>query len=428
MEITRRDLFKSSVASSWLRPQVAWSRLRTIRRIVVVKKQLWITGDRQMLEHTKAGSGDRLAMILLHDDAEREYAYGPTRGLPDTKVDRQHEKRLEACSQLISRACLCGTPLLMFILLACAHVFAQQSLSTTAQDPAPSANDTETLQKATQNPVANLISVPLQNNTNLGIGPFDRNQNVLNVQPVIPVHVSENWNLIIRWITPIIFQPAPGTANLEVYGIEENTPAYLGAQDVQKSAGVFGLGDMTPTFFLSPAKAHKLIWGAGPVFILPSATSKVLGQGKLSMGPSFVALVQPGHWTIGALINNVWSVAGPSDRKAVNQMTLQYFINYNLKKGWYLAMQPIITANWKAASGNIWTVPVGGGVGRIMKLGFQPVNLTAQFYGNAAYPLHGSPWGMRLQIAFLFPKLNKEEEKALLEKRLKELEQPPQKQ
>lgn len=306
---------------------------------------------------------------------------------------------------------------------------AQQNASVTNTNSGDSANATEALQKATQNPVANLISVPLQDNTNFGIGPYDRNQNVLNVQPVIPIHMTKDWNLIVRWITPFIWQPAPGTADLQVYGIVENTPAYFAAQDVQKSAGVYGLGDMTPTFFFSPSKPHKIIWGAGPVFVLPTATSKVLGQGKLSMGPSFVALFQPGHWTIGALVNNVWSVAGSGGRADVNQMTLQYFVNYNLKKGWYLTSSPIITANWKATDGNAWVVPFGGGVGRIMKLGFQPVNLTAQFYGNAVYPTHGSPWGMRLQIAFLFPKLNQAEEKAILEKRLKELnEQPPPKQ
>ena len=261
------------------------------------------------------------------------------------------------------------------------------------------------LAKAVQNPVASLISVPIQNSTNFGIGPYDRNQNVLNLQPVVPIRASENWNLIIRWITPIIWQPAPGTANLEVFGIEENTPAYLAAQAVQKSAGVFGFGDMTPSFFFSPAKPGKLIWGAGPVFVLPTATSKVLGQGKLNMGPSLVALIQPGKWTVGALVNNAWSVAGPSDRSSVNQMSWQYFVNYNLKKGWYLSSSPLISANWKASSGNVWTVPVGGGVGRILRLGFQPVNIAAQFYGNAAHPSGGSPWGMRLQIAFLFPKL-----------------------
>src|SRR6266851_1154844 len=199
------------------------------------------------------------------------------------------------------------------------------------------------LQKATQNPISSLISVPLQNNTNFGVGPLDRTQNVLNIQPVIPVRVSEKWNLITRTILPLIYQP-----------------------DVtQRNLGVMGLGDINPTFFLSPAKPGKLIWGVGPSFILPTATNRVLGQGKWSAGPSVVALMQPGHWTIGALVNNVWNFAGRSDKPAVNQMLLQYFINYNLKKGWFTVLAPIITANWKASRSNVWTVPFGGGIGRI---------------------------------------------------------------
>ena len=294
--------------------------------------------------------------------------------------------------------------------------------NTEEKSPLPAQDATVALQKATQNPVASLISVPVQNNNNFGIGPFDRTQDVLNIQPIIPLSVSGNWNMVIRWITPVIWQPAPGTANLEALGIEENTPPYLAAQEVQKTAGVFGFGDMNPTFFFTPAKAHKVIWGAGPLFIVPTATSKVLGQGKLSMGPSFVALAQPGHWTVGALINNAWSVAGSGSRRSVNQMLLQYFINYNLKKGWYLSMSPIVTANWQATSGNVWAVPVGGGFGRIMKLGFQPVNIAAQFYGNAVHPAAGSPWSMRLQIAFLFPKLTKAQQKMMMEQKLKQLE------
>jgi hypothetical protein len=275
------------------------------------------------------------------------------------------------------------------------------ALTSQAQQPTA---DTGGLQKAVQNPVAGLISVPIQSNTNFGIGPFSRNQNVLNIQPVVPVNVSQNWNLIIRWITPIVWQPAPGTANLEVYGIVEDTPAYLAAMDVQAHAGVLGLGDMTPTFFFSLSKPHKVIWATGPMFGLPTATGKVLGQGKLGMGPSIVALAQPGHWTVGALVNNIWSVAGPSDRADVNQMSLQYFLNYNLQKGWSLSMSPTITANWPASSGNVWTVPVGGGVARVFRLGFQPVNASASFFGNAVHPVGGSPWGMRLQLSFLYPK------------------------
>ena len=107
-------------------------------------------------------------------------------------------------------------------------------------------------------------------------------------------------------------------------------------------------------------------------------------------------------------------------------MLLHYFVNYNMKKGWYITLQPIITADWRASSGNVWTVPFGGGIGRIMKLGFQPVNLTAQFYGNAAYPAGTSSWSMRAQIAFLFPKLTPEEKKLMMEEQLKKLEQEQQ--
>ena len=131
-----------------------------------------------------------------------------------------------------------------------------------------------------------MISVPIQDNSNFNIRPYDRTQNVLNIQPVIPVGISRSRNVIVRWIAHLVWQPAPGTADLEVFGINENTPVYLAAQDVQKTVGVFGFGDMAPTFFLSPSKPHKVIMGAGPPFVLPTAASKVLGQGKFSVGPS----------------------------------------------------------------------------------------------------------------------------------------------
>ncbi len=265
---------------------------------------------------------------------------------------------------------------------------------------------TEALQKATQNPVASLISVPVQNNNNFGIEPGYRNQDVLNIQPVVPIGISKDWNLLVRWIMPVVYQPIPNAPG---------TP----------ETGVYGLGDMVPTFFLSPKKPGKIIWGAGPVFQLPTATSNYLGQGKLGIGPSVVVLTQPGHWTLGVLANNIWSVAGSGSRPDVNQFLLQYFINYNLKKGWFITWQPTLTANWEASSGNTWTVPFGGGVGRIMKLGNQPISLTAQFYGNAVHPEGTPAWSMRLQIAFLFPKLSKEQKEMLLKKKLQELEAEP---
>jgi hypothetical protein len=267
-----------------------------------------------------------------------------------------------------------------------------------AQDDQPSsqADNAEKLRKAAQNPVASLISVPVQENWNFGIGPADRIQNVLNVQPVIPVNVGKDWNLIIRWITPVIYQPV---------GAQPPPPQAVDPPTVQ--SGVYGFGDMQPAFFLSPNKS-KVIWGVGPQLLLPTATrTGILGQGKFALGPTAVVLVQPGKWTIGMLVNNVWSVAGHPELPNVNQFLLQYFINYNLKKGWYLTWQPTLTANWEVSSGARWVVPLGGGVGRIMRLGFQPVNLSLQFYGNAVHPPGGSPWGLRMQIAFLFPKTPK---------------------
>src|SRR5258708_8031439 len=195
-----------------------------------------------------------------------------------------------------------------------------------AQENPEDGNQREDLKKATQNAVASLISVPLQNNTNFGVNPGNRNQDVLNIQPVIPIGISKDWNLLVRWITPIINQPVPNAPG---------TP----------ETGEYGLGDMEPTFFISPKKPGKLIWGVGPVFQLPTATNRYLGQGKLGTGPSLVALTQPGHWTLGVLANNVWSVAGSGSRPDVNQFLTQCFINYNLQKGWFIGMAPIITAN-----------------------------------------------------------------------------------
>ena len=307
--------------------------------------------------------------------------------------------------------------ILSFItLLPCAPAFTQDvsDPASQAKQAAAQPADTESeeaktaaLAKAAQNPIADLISFPLQNNTAFGIGPYQRAQNELLIEPVIPLHITKDWNLITRTIWPQIVQP----------------------DSTQPTQGWTGFGDLNPSFFFSPSAPHKLTWGAGPTFVLPWATAEQLGQGKFSMGPGVVALAMPGHWVIGTLVNNIFSVEGPHARPNVNQMLLQYFINYNFKHGWYVTSAPIITANWEASRGNVWTVPYGGGVGRIMKIGNQPVNIQAEFFGNAKHPTGDSPWGMRLQIALLFPKISKQEEKMMLEKKLQQLNQqtPPEK-
>jgi len=255
-------------------------------------------------------------------------------------------------------------------------------LSLTAFHGDVRADDQAALAQAAQNPVANMISLPLQNNTNFGVGPGDDTQNILNIQPVIPVSLSENWNLITRTIAPVIYQPeiVPGTGS------------------------EFGLGDINATLFFSPAKPGKLIWGLGPAFSFPTATDDVLGTDKWSAGPSVVALTINGPWVIGGLASNLWSYAGDDDRADVNQFLFQYFINYNMADGWYLSSAPIITANWKADSGNQWTIPFGGGVGKIFKIGKQAMNAQMQAFYNVEKPDGGADWSLRLQLQFLFPK------------------------
>lgn len=250
------------------------------------------------------------------------------------------------------------------------------------------AQDPDALRKSAQNPVASLISVPFQNNTSFALGPNnDRVQNVLVIQPVIPVRLTPSVNMIMRFVTPIVYQP-----NFFV----PQTPA--------TKTGWFGLGDINPSFFFSPTKVNKVIWGIGPTFILPTATSRFLGQGKLQVGPTFVWLIQPKKWTFGSLFNNTWSIAGKSNRPSTNQGIFQYFINYNLKRGYFLTWSPTITFNWKEKGAGRWTVPFGGGVGRIMLLGKQPVNISVQAFANPVRPPNSSPFTLRFSFALLYPK------------------------
>jgi hypothetical protein len=247
--------------------------------------------------------------------------------------------------------------------------------------PAGAEQSAGELARAAQNPVANLISVPFQDNINFNVGPENKTQNVLNIQPVIPVSLNPDWNLITRTIIPVISQPA-----------------FTFDQDRTN-----GLGDIQFTAFLSPAKAHGLIWGVGAVAQLPTNTSDALGNDHWGLGPSAVVLRMDGPWVYGALVNNVWSVGSGSDLN-YNNFLVQPFINYNFKGGLYLSSAPIITANWEADSGNRWTVPIGGGIGKIVHLGRLPVNLQTQVFYNVVSPDNGGDWTWRLQLQLMFPK------------------------
>jgi len=240
------------------------------------------------------------------------------------------------------------------------------------------------LAKQTQNPVADLISVPIQNNFNFNVGPDNQTQTVINIQPVIPIHLSEDFNLITRTILPVVDQPDPAS-----------------------NTSQFGLGNLITTLFLSPAKSKAVTWGVGPVFGFPTKTNDLLGSDTFTVGPSAVVVAMPKHWVIGALANQQWSIGDSAPSQRVNAMLIQPFINYNLAEGWFLTSAPIITANWEAFGNNSsdrWVIPIGGGFGKIVKTGGPPLNMSLQGYYNVVNPDQGSDWQLRFSVALLFPR------------------------
>lgn len=273
----------------------------------------------------------------------------------------------------------------MSVALAMGVAWGMQAHAQTAVHPAapPADSPMAALARATQNPVADLISLPFQNDTNFNYGPRDHIQNVLNIQPVIPISLNADWNLVTRTILPLVSQP----------GMEPG------------QGTTFGLGATQFSAFISPAQPGEVIWGAGAVVQAPTTTDQALGSNIWGAGPSFVALTMQGPWVLGGVVNNIWSFGG-GPRNTYNTMTLQPFINYNIphSPGTYLSFSPIITANWEARGGDVWTVPVGLAVGQVMPIGQQPVNIQLGAYYNVLRPDIGPEWQVRFQIAFLFPK------------------------
>lgn len=236
----------------------------------------------------------------------------------------------------------------------------------------------EDLARAAANPLADLVSIPFQNNIDFGLGEYDRTRNVLNIQPVVPLAGGK---IITRTIFPFVWLP-----------------------DISAESGSFssGLSDTLFTAFYVPPAKGNLTWGPGVAVEIPTGGEK-RGSQKWSLGPSVVALTQPGSWTLGILANNVWSVAGNSDRDSVNKGLLQYFIVYTFQSGWYVNSAPTITVNWKAPDGQKWTVPFGVGIGKIIRLGKLPVNMQLGAYVYAVKPDIGPDWQLRFQAQFLLP-------------------------
>jgi hypothetical protein len=242
------------------------------------------------------------------------------------------------------------------------------------------AQSAEELAKQTQNPVASLISVPFQGNWDFGIGDREATGTTLNIQPVAPFGLTKEWNVILRVIMPVSSQPTDS-----------------GGQRLT------GMGDTTMTVFFSPAKTGKVIWGAGPAILIPTATSQGLGTEKLALGPSVVALVQPAEWTLGVLWNQLWSMDGANDRADVNAMYLQPFANYNLGQGMALGAALEASANWEADDEQ-WTSYLLFSISKVTLLGKRPVSFAAAAGPAVAHPTGRADWRLRFAATFLFPR------------------------
>ena len=240
------------------------------------------------------------------------------------------------------------------------------------------AQSTADLAKQTQNPVASLITVPFQGNWDMGVGARQAVATTLNIQPVAPFSLTKQWNVILRVVMPLVSHPTDD-------GLRVN-----------------GMSDTVATAFLSPARSGEVIWGAGPVLLLPTATSNALGSEQVGFGPSIVALVQPGQWTIGILWNQIWRVDGPPDRTDVSRGFFQPFVNYNLGDGLAIGASMEATANWDDEE--VWTSPLAFTISKVTVLGKRPVNFVVGAGPMIASPEGGGDWRLRVQANFLFPR------------------------
>jgi hypothetical protein len=249
--------------------------------------------------------------------------------------------------------------------------------------PAEAADGATTLAKKLQNPIGELISVPFQNNIGFGYGPNRGTQENINFQPVVPLHVHPDWNVIIRTVVPIVWQPS--------------------LQPIHTVP--FGIGPSSVSAFLSPSQpTNGWLWGVGPVVQVPTITDSTLGSSVWGAGPTAVLVYTGGPWVAGVLTNAIWSLGGNTEGggNGYNSLLLQPFVNYNFGGGWYVGSSPIVTASWPAPRNRAWTVPVGATAGRVVKIGTQPVNLSIGAYYNAIRPDFGPTWVLRTQVTFIF--------------------------
>jgi hypothetical protein len=273
---------------------------------------------------------------------------------------------------------------LLFALLLVFAAASARAQSTAAQSGAGGEEDATALAKKLQNPIGDLYSFPFQNNANFNSGPHSGTLDILNIQPVIPIHINPDWTVITRTILPLVWQPS-----------------------LQPARSVpFGTGPSTFSAFLAPANpTDGWLWGVGPVIQAPTISSSALGSNAWGGGPTAVVVYMKGPIVAGVLTNGIFSFGGTAGPGGTTYTTFlaQPFLNYNFGEGWYVATSPVVTANWPAVNNKAWTVPVGAQAGRVIKLGGKlPVNLAIGAYYNPVRPQFGSTWQLRTQITFIF--------------------------
>jgi hypothetical protein len=259
--------------------------------------------------------------------------------------------------------------------------------TASAQPPehAPTQHDESQLAGEVENPVSKLSSIPVRYQNDYGLGPTDLARHTLSIRPTVALRVAPDLNIVSRTTVPFVWAP-----------------------DVAQGTGyASGLGDLAESLFFVPSPTSGFLWALGPSVALPTASTRQLGSGQLAVGPTAAVLLQPKPLLLGVVALQMWSIAGAPDRPDINRLSAMYFGALRLPGGWYVKTAPVITANWNAGSlRNMWTIPFGGGVGKVLYIGDVPISVSVAAYWNAVRPDSAAApsSSAQVQIALLLPR------------------------